>query len=135
MNQNDNRSQEVGQGWREDGRVDIDAVRTGAHDVNDTPAVFESLCDEVEQLRAEVENCSADRDLMRAVLESIDLPYPATSGDEGPYLRMLERRAMLVTNALRMAFEDDYNVPVMAQSVRKRSADMSVTYKTSGGAR
>lgn len=41
-------------GWREDGTVDIDAVRAGTHDVNDVPAVFESLCDEVEELRAAV---------------------------------------------------------------------------------
>jgi hypothetical protein len=39
-------------GWREDGRVDIDAVRAGTHDVNDSAAVLESLCDEVEELRA-----------------------------------------------------------------------------------
>ena len=51
MNTNDNQSHEVRQGWREDGRVDIDAVRAGTHDVSDSAAVFESLCDEVEPLR------------------------------------------------------------------------------------
>ena len=55
VNTNDNQSHEVRQGWREDGRVDIDVVRAGTHDVNDSAAVFESLCDEVEQLRAERE--------------------------------------------------------------------------------
>ncbi|KPC76926.1 hypothetical protein ADL26_04360 [Thermoactinomyces vulgaris] len=45
---------EARQGWREDGRVDIDAVRAGTHDVNDSPAVLESLCDEVEQLRSAI---------------------------------------------------------------------------------
>ena len=51
INQNTTETAVQRQGWREDGRVDIDAVRAGAHDINDAPAVFESLCDEVEQLR------------------------------------------------------------------------------------
>jgi hypothetical protein len=42
----------TGRGWREDGRVDIDAVRAGTPDLADAPAIYESLCDEVEQLRA-----------------------------------------------------------------------------------
>lgn len=38
----------------EDGRVDIDAVRAGTPDLADAPAIYESLCDEVEELRATV---------------------------------------------------------------------------------
>jgi hypothetical protein len=49
-------------GWREDGRVDIDAVRAGTHDVNDSPAVFESLCDEVEELREIVRQVGSMQD-------------------------------------------------------------------------
>jgi hypothetical protein len=41
-------------GWREDGRVDISAVRAGAHDVNDSAAVLASLCDEVAELRSAI---------------------------------------------------------------------------------
>jgi hypothetical protein len=42
------------QGFREDGRVDVDAVRAGTPDLSDAPALYESLCDEVEALRATV---------------------------------------------------------------------------------
>lgn len=40
------------QGWREDGRVDIDAVRAGTPDIRDRNAIEAALCDEVEELRA-----------------------------------------------------------------------------------
>lgn len=43
-----------------DERVDIDAVRSGAVDLADMPSVLESLCDEVEALRAEVASLHED---------------------------------------------------------------------------
>lgn len=52
MEQNDNRSQEVQQGWRdENGNVDIDAVRSGMVDVRHNDAILSALLDEVESLR------------------------------------------------------------------------------------
>jgi hypothetical protein len=54
-------------GWREDGRVDIDAVRAGTPYLEDMPAIYESLCDEVERLRAALDEVADDRDDERAV--------------------------------------------------------------------
>lgn len=52
MNQNDNRSQEVRQDWRdENGNVDIDAVRSRVVDVRHSDAILAALLDEVETLR------------------------------------------------------------------------------------
>jgi hypothetical protein len=39
-------------GWCEDGRVDVAAVRAGTPDLADAPAILESLCDEVAELRS-----------------------------------------------------------------------------------
>jgi hypothetical protein len=53
VNTETNTTQEAAtrQGWHDDGRVDIDAVRAGTPDLGDAPAILESLCDEVERLR------------------------------------------------------------------------------------
>jgi hypothetical protein len=59
-------------GWREDGRVDIDAVRAGTPDLADAPAVFESLCDEVEELRSVV----AKVNVQMQRVESYSAPVP-----------------------------------------------------------
>jgi hypothetical protein len=53
MKQKTTETAEVRQGWREDGRVDIDAVRAGTPDLADAAGILESLCDEVEALRAQ----------------------------------------------------------------------------------
>lgn len=46
------------------------------------------------------------RDLLAAVLEAIDIPHPATTGDEAVYHAALARRAMHASIALRTTLEE-----------------------------
>ena len=62
MEQNTTGAVEARQGWREDGRVDIDAVRAGTPDLADAAGIYESLCDEVEELRRRVYQLSTLQD-------------------------------------------------------------------------
>lgn len=50
------------QGWRPDETVDIDAVRVGTPSLADAPAILESLCDEVEELRRRVQDLASMQD-------------------------------------------------------------------------
>lgn len=67
VNKNDTEAVEASQegprpGWREDGTVDIDAVRAGTPDLADAPAILESLCDEVEELRRRIHELATMQD-------------------------------------------------------------------------
>lgn len=127
VNTNDNQSHQVLQEWRdENGRVDLTVARSGNYDVVYRDDVTAALLDEVEQLRA-------DRELMAAVVDAINLPAPSTYVDEQPYLRLLERRAGLAMAAVGIAGEDAKSASSMARILRKQVAQSSITYKTAGG--
>jgi hypothetical protein len=95
MNQNDNRPAEARQGWREDGRVDIDAVRAGTPDLADAAGILESLCDEVEALRVAVarsRNALAELDRYQATYltgvrarQLVDAAIAAVGGKSDPH--------------------------------------------------
>ncbi|GAB3224328.1 hypothetical protein GCM10027447_12830 [Glycomyces halotolerans] len=87
------------------------------------------LADEVDDLRTERDAIRAElqgarkgladtRDLMRAVLDAVDVPLPATGGDETAYYCLMASRAGVVRAALQTALEDAYNVPVMTRHLR-----------------
>lgn len=123
-------------GWREDGTVDIDAVRAGTHDVNDSAAVFDSLCDEVEEARAEVEQNLAERELLRTVLEALDLPRPASHIDWRRARQQLsEHRADDVRRGLRGYLDGSASVALTLDWIRQSVKDYPVDYQVQGGAR
>ena len=134
MEQNTTGAVEARQGWREDGRVDVDAVRAGTHDVNDAPAVFESLCDEVEQLRGQAATAADLHELLRAVLDSIDLPRAAAHIDwERARREVLEKRA----RDIRIGLNGFLNGPAPFETtldwVRQSVEDYPVDYQVEGG--
>lgn len=130
--------------------VDIDAIRSGL--LVDS-ATIAALCDELEAARSRLAaadetieeldvrvsdlatRSTQDRELMRAVLDAIDLPDAATVGDEDEYYPLLERRAMSASAALRNVLDRAYNVPLMTRMLRAQVEDTPVTYKTTGGTR
>jgi hypothetical protein len=98
MEQNDNRSQEVGQG-------------------QETTATE-----------------PPERDLLRAVLEALDLPMPLNAGAEVEYCRQTAWMAGAVRAAIEAALEDPtYNAPIMARHLRKRRADLPISFEVDGG--
>lgn len=74
-------------GWRKDGTVDIDAVRAGTPDLNDVAEIYETLCDEVEQLRATV-----------ARFQERHHPYPSADNPNAYCLRCFTGRTEANSN-------------------------------------
>lgn len=101
----------------EDGRVDIDAVRAGTPDLADAPAIYESLCDEVEQLRAA-------HDLLRETARALTVPLPARTVEaESEYLWVLARRASVVRESVDAALDpaDAADFSMAARNVRSQA--------------
>jgi hypothetical protein len=76
------------------------------------------------------------RELLAAVLEAIDLPYPATVGDSERYHEVLERRVAHVAIALRGVLHDRplMDVEWEAEYLRERLAEHPPTgYRHVGG--
>ncbi|MGY1453826.1 hypothetical protein [Streptomyces sp. SS8] len=76
------------------------------------------------------------RELLAAVLEAIDLPYPATIGDSERYREVLERRVMHAAIALRNALHDRPLMDITwdTEYLRERLADHPPTsYRHVGG--
>jgi hypothetical protein len=72
------------------------------------------------------------RELLTAVLEAIDIPYPATFGHQSAHDRLLNDRVVYARLALRSVLGDVELGPVMgpawdAQYLRKRLAQHPVT--------
>jgi hypothetical protein len=116
-------------GWLKDGTVDIDAVRAGAHDVNDSAAVFESLCDEVEELRAAA-------DLLRETAKALTVQLPARTVEaEREYLWTLARRASVVKESVAAALdpEDAADFDMAARNVRSQASLQIAMYQVREG--
>ncbi|SEP65093.1 hypothetical protein [Streptomyces radiopugnans] len=76
------------------------------------------------------------RELLAAVLEAIDLPYPATIGDSERYREILERRAMHTAITLRNVLHDRPLMDVAwdTEYLRERLAEHPPTgYRHTGG--
>lgn len=66
------------------------------------------------------------RDLLDAVVDALDVPAPATVGDESTYRRVVADRAMEACTAVRAALADDVPVPHRAAYLRDRLAAQPV---------
>jgi hypothetical protein len=78
------------------------------------------------------------RDLLAAVLEAIDIPYPATVGDSERYGVVLEQRVLHAVIALRNVLADRPLMDITWDTayLRERLADHPPTgYRHTGGER
>ncbi|MCI0385430.1 hypothetical protein [Streptomyces sp. CNQ085] len=76
------------------------------------------------------------RELLAAVLEAIDLPYPATLGDSERYREVLEQRVMHAAIALRNVLADRPLMDIAwdTEYLRERLAEHPPTgYRHTGG--
>lgn len=64
-----------------------------------------------------------------AVLEALDIPYPATVGDEPAWLRCLSNRVVHVVIALRVMSETTAEPEWHLEWLRERLADDPPTYR------
>ncbi|AEM88316.1 hypothetical protein [Streptomyces violaceusniger] len=78
-------------------------------------------------------------DLLRAVLEALDIPYPATIGDSDVHARILGDRVMHTVIALHGALDDegpDLGIEWTTAYLRKRLAERPPTgYRAAGDPR
>ncbi|MGW7604463.1 hypothetical protein [Streptomyces antimycoticus] len=76
-------------------------------------------------------------DLLRAVLEALDIPYPATIGDGEVHARVLGNRVMHTVIALHSVFDDvpDLGIEWTTAYLRKRLAEHPPTGYRAAGAR
>lgn len=81
-----------------------------------------------------LETETTERDLMRAVVEALDLPIPDTSGDDRDRNELLLVRSVNVMSALNTALAgDNATTKTMVAWLRKQTAKTPVTYKVWGG--
>ncbi|MDX3689928.1 hypothetical protein PV726_06170 [Streptomyces europaeiscabiei] len=79
---------------------------------------------------------SADRDLLRAVLDALDIPAPATVGDGQVHDRILLDRVMDAVAALRGVLRNGDDPGWSADYLRARLAEKPATgYRTWGEGR
>lgn len=130
MQQNDNRSAEVRQDWRdEDGNVDLDAVRSGMVDIRHQDAIWSALLDEVERLRPSVE-------LLREVGRALTLPLPARTVEaEREYLWTTARRASVVRESVTAALDpaDAADFAMAARNVHAQAPLQIAMYQVREG--
>lgn len=73
------------------------------------------------------------RDLLAALLEALDIPLPATMGDDAAYQRLLADRAGQVAVSLRGLLKDDQagdaDPAWEAVYLRKNIAKLPITYR------
>ncbi|MEU9793807.1 hypothetical protein AB0E27_24800 [Streptomyces sparsogenes] len=78
-------------------------------------------------------------DLLRAVLEALDIPHPATFGDSEKHARVLEDRVMHTVIALRDVLDDERSplgVEWTTAYLRERLAEHPPTgYRAAGAPR
>lgn len=77
---------------------------------------------------------ATERDLLRAVVEALDLPIPDTSGDDRDRHELLLVRALSVVSALNTALAgDSLDAKTMTAWLREQTAKTPETYKVWGG--
>lgn len=72
---------------------------------------------------------SAEHDLLKAVLEALDIPHPATVGDHEVHDRVLNDRVMHAVIALRAALDDKplMDIEWTTEYLRERLAEHPAT--------
>ncbi|MFG3340582.1 hypothetical protein [Glycomyces sp. NPDC048151] len=142
--QNDNQTAEARQGWREDGHVDVDAIREIVESGEVTKHRAEdqllALCDEVERVRemhaklrafhdknvgALIDQLDASTDLLSEVAKALTLPLPARTPEaENDYLWALRDRALVVRESVAAALDenDAADFTMAARHVKSQSA-------------
>lgn len=112
--------------FSEDGRLDLDVVRSGNYDICEDKQVRAALVDEVEAARA-------DRDLLRAVLAAIDLPDPADADGRDARLELLDLRCSFILGYLG-AYLDGGSVERTAERLAEAlEHHHPIGYTTDGG--
>jgi hypothetical protein len=77
---------------------------------------------------------SPERVLLRAVLEALDVPYPDAWADNGKRLELLRERALRASAFIETALDEPELTKSAAKCLRRKTAELTATYKTEGGA-